>query len=163
MSLSNDTVKCRIKEMSTDIADLSKLLKLCQGIGCHLEQLRSELIHYFPHMACCAYFTNPFPVNPTLLPVGTEEQKDIIDIQSDKTAKTTHKESSPINFCRSMASTYEILARNAIPQLLVFPSSLHGSVSRDSLPWWASKPRVEIALKLLDTISNALWAQLHRA
>ncbi|XP_078487931.1 zinc finger BED domain-containing protein 5-like [Ciona intestinalis] len=97
--------------------------KLCQEIRCHLQQLKSELLHYFPDMTCCAYITNPFLVDPSLLPVGTGEQEDIIDIQSDETAKTLHKESSPINFWLNMASTYETLAGNAIPQLLVFPST----------------------------------------
>uniref|UniRef100_H2XQP6 HAT C-terminal dimerisation domain-containing protein n=1 Tax=Ciona intestinalis TaxID=7719 RepID=H2XQP6_CIOIN len=85
--------------------------------------LKSELMHYFPDMTCCAYITNPFLVVPSLLPVGTGEQEDIIDIQSDETAKTLHKESSPINVWLNMASTYETLAGNAIPQLLVFPST----------------------------------------
>lgn len=97
--------------------------KLCQEIRCHLELLRTELIHYFPDIARYAYITNPFPINPSLLPVGTGEQEDIIEIQCDETAKTIHKESSPINFWLSMASTYKILARNAVPQLLVFPST----------------------------------------
>jgi len=66
--------------------------KPCEEIGCHLKQLKTELMHYFPAIKCCGYITNPFPVNPSLLPVGTDEQEDITDIQSDESAKTMHKE-----------------------------------------------------------------------
>ncbi|XP_068212634.1 zinc finger BED domain-containing protein 5-like [Palaemon carinicauda] len=57
------------------------------------------------------------------LPVGTGEQEELIDIQADKTAKTKHKECSPLNFWVSMASSYPTLARHAVPQLLIFPST----------------------------------------
>jgi len=62
--------------------------KLCEGVGCHLKQLKTELTHYFPAINCCAYITKPFPVNPSLLPVETGEQEDIIDVQSDESTKT---------------------------------------------------------------------------
>jgi len=95
--------------------------KLCEEIGCHLKQLKAQLMHYFSAINCCAYITNPFPVNPSLLPVGTGEQEDIIDIQSDESANTMHKEYSAINFWLNMSSTYPSLAQKAIQQLLVFP------------------------------------------
>ena len=61
-------------------------------IRCHLKQLRRELMHYFPAMEC-AYISNP-----SLLPVGTGEQEDIIDTQSDETARAKGKRCSPLNF-----------------------------------------------------------------
>ena len=69
-----------------------KLCEEIEEISCHLKQLKTELMHYFPVIKCCGYITNPFPVNPSLLPVGTDEQEDITDIQSDESAKTMHKE-----------------------------------------------------------------------
>ena len=60
-------------------------------------------------------------MNPSVLPVGTGEQEQIIDIQSDEAAKIKHKECCPINFWLTMTSTYPTLAQKAIPQLLVFP------------------------------------------
>lgn len=53
--------------------------KLCEEIGCHLDQLRTESTHYF-RTSYCAYITNLFPVNPSLLPVGRREQENIRDI-----------------------------------------------------------------------------------
>ena len=95
--------------------------KMFEEMRCHLNQLEAELMHYFPAMERCAYLNNPFTINPSLLPVGTREQEDIIDIQCDQAARTKHKECSPLNFWLSMSSTYQSLAPNAIPHLLVFP------------------------------------------
>ena len=61
-------------------------------------------------------------LTPSLLS-GTGEQDDIIDIQIDETARTKHKKLPPSNFWLSMPSTYQSLAQNAIPQLLLFPST----------------------------------------
>jgi len=74
-------------------------------------------------VTCCAYMTDPFSVDPADLPVGTGEQEEFIDIQTDQTAKTKHKDCFPINFWLSMASSYSTLASHAIPQLLIFPST----------------------------------------
>ncbi|XP_068203574.1 zinc finger BED domain-containing protein 5-like [Palaemon carinicauda] len=63
----------------------------------HLLMLKTELKHYFLDVTCCAYVANPFSVDPADLPVGTGEQKELIDIQADETAKTKHKECSPLN------------------------------------------------------------------
>jgi len=81
------------------------------------------MMHYFPYSVSCTYAVNPFCTDPALLPVGTGEQEDIIDIQIDDTAKAKQKECSPIDFWLIMGSTYPALARNAIRQLLVFPST----------------------------------------
>ena len=98
--------------------------KMFEEMRCHLNQLKAELMHYFPAMERCAYLNNPFTINPSLLPVGTAgEQEDIIDIQCDQAARTKHKECFPLNFWLSMSSTYQSLAQNAIPHLLVFPST----------------------------------------
>ncbi|XP_077974737.1 zinc finger BED domain-containing protein 5-like [Styela clava] len=98
--------------------------KLSQEIAEHLRLLITELMHYFPHTICCPYMVNPFFVNPALLPVGTGEQEEIIDIQADETAKNVHRECSPslINFWLKLSSSYPTLARNAVPQVLVLYS-----------------------------------------
>ena len=62
-------------------------------------------------------------MNPSVVSVGTGEQEEIIDIQSDEAAKMKDKECYPINFWLTMSSTYPTLAQKAIPQLLVFPST----------------------------------------
>ncbi|XP_076806381.1 zinc finger BED domain-containing protein 5-like [Clavelina lepadiformis] len=96
---------------------------ISKEIVCHLSQLKTELMHYFPDFACCAYSTNPFFVDPADVPVGTGEQEELIDIQADETAKAKHKECCPINFWLSMVSSYPTLACHAVPQLLIFPST----------------------------------------
>ena len=89
----------------------------------HLSQLKTELLNYFPDVACCAYSINPFFINPADVPVGTRKQEELIDIQTDETAKIKHKECCPINFWLSVASLYPNLARVAVSRLLIFPST----------------------------------------
>ena len=48
-------------------------------------QLKTEVLNYFPDAACCAYSINPFFIDPA--DVGTGEQEELIDIQTDETAK----------------------------------------------------------------------------
>ena len=79
--------------------------KLSQEIDEHLKLLRTEMIHYFPDLVSCTYAVNPFCADPTLLPVGTGEQEEIIDIQVDNTAKAKLMECSPIDFWLIMGST----------------------------------------------------------
>ena len=62
----------------------------------HLSQLKTELLNYFPDVACCAYSINPFCIDPADVPAGTGEQEELIDIQTDETAKIRHKECYPI-------------------------------------------------------------------
>ena len=95
--------------------------KLSQEIDEHLNFLRTEMMHYFPDLVSCTYAVNPFCTDPALLPVGTGEHEEIIDLQVDNTAKAKHMECSPINFWLVVGSTYPTLAKNAISQLLVFP------------------------------------------
>ena len=78
-------------------------------------------MHYFADVVSCTYAVNPFCTDPALLPVGTGEQEEIIDIQVDDTAKAKQKEYSHIDFWLIMDSTYLTLAQNAFRQLLVFP------------------------------------------
>ena len=77
---------------------------------------------HFPDTMCCPYIANSFSVYPSLFPVKTEEQEEIINTKSDETAKSKHRECSPTDFCLKIASTYSILSQNASSQLLVFPS-----------------------------------------
>ena len=97
--------------------------KLSQEIGEHLNLLLTEMMHYFPDLVSCTYAVNPFCTDPALLPVGTGEQEEIIDLQVDNTAKAKQMVCSPINLRLVMGSTYPTLAKNAIPQLLIFPST----------------------------------------
>ena len=89
--------------------------KLFQEICCHLKLLKTELMHYFPNIDISPYVSNPFFVDPSVLSVGTGEQEEIIDIQSDEAAKIKHKECCSINFWLTMFSTYPTLAQKAIP------------------------------------------------
>ena len=107
--------------------------KLSQEIEDHLKLLRTEMMHYFPDLVSCTYAVNPFCTDPPRLPVGTGEQEEIIDIQVDNTAKAKQKEWSPMNFWLIMGSTYPTLARNAIRQLLVPPSTLEGEQTFSAL------------------------------
>ena len=97
--------------------------KLFQEICYHLKLLKTELKHYFPNKDSSPYVSNPFFVDPFVLPVGTEEQKEIIEIQSDEAAKVKHKECCRIDFWLTMSSTYPTLTQKAIPQLLAIPST----------------------------------------
>ena len=115
--------------------------KVSHEIIDHLSLLNAELRHYLPDVTCCAHMTNPFSVDPTDLPVGTGEQEKLIDIQADQTAKTKHKDYSPINFWLRMASSYSTLASHAIPQLLIFPSTWYCEQGFSALMTIKSKKR----------------------
>ena len=97
--------------------------QLSQEIHDHLKLLRMELLHYFSDLVSWTYAVNPFCIDPALLPVGTGEQEEIIDIQVDDTAKSKLNECSLIDFWLIMGSTYPTLARNAARQSLIFPST----------------------------------------
>ena len=91
--------------------------QLSQEIHDHLK------LHYFPDLVSCTYAVNPFCIDPALLPVGTGEQEEIIDIQVDNTAKSKLNKCSPIDFWLIMGSTYPTLAQSTVQQLLIFPST----------------------------------------
>ena len=44
-------------------------------------------MQYFADVASCAYYINPFFVDPADLPVGTGEEEELMDIQTDEAAK----------------------------------------------------------------------------
>ena len=94
--------------------------KLSQEIDEHLKLLRTEMMHYFQDFVSCTYAVNPFCKDPAL---RTGEQEEVIDIQVDNTVKAKQMECSPIDIWLIMGSTYPTLAKNAIPQLLVFSST----------------------------------------
>ena len=81
-------------------------------------------MYYFPDHTSCAYSINLFFVDPVGLPVGTEKQEELIDIQTDETAKTKHNECAcPINFWLSMKLLYPNQTTHVVPQLLIFLST----------------------------------------
>ena len=91
------------------------MIKFSEEIVCHFSQLKKELMHYFPDHTSCAYSINPFFVNLTDLPVGTGEQVELIEIQTDEAAKIKLKKCScPINFWLSMKSLYPNLDTHAV-------------------------------------------------
>ena len=96
---------------------------ISEEIISHLSQLKTELLNYLPDIGCCAYSINPFYIDPADVLVETGEQEELINIQTDETAKIKHKECCPINLWLSMASSYANLARLAVSQLLIFPST----------------------------------------
>ena len=73
-----------------------------------------ELLHYFPDLVSWTYAVNSFCIDPALLPVGTGEQEEIIDIQVDDTAKPKLKECSLIDFWQS-----EVLLTQRWPEMLL--------------------------------------------
>ena len=117
-----------------------------EEIVCHLSQLKKELVHYFPDATSCVDSINPFFVDSADLPVGTREQVELINIQTDKAAKIKHKEySCLINFWLSMKSLYPNLATHAVPQLLIFPSTRECKQEFSALMSIKSKSRNRLA------------------
>ena len=84
-------------------------------------------MHYLPDVTSCTYFINPFFIDPANLLVGTGEQEELIDIQTDEAEKIKHMEyGCPINFWLSTELSCPNLATHAAPQLLIFSSmSVH--------------------------------------
>ena len=105
-----------------------------------------ELKHYFPNKDSSLYVSIPFFVDPSVLPVGTGEQEEIIDIQSHDAATIKHKECCLTNFWLTMFSTYPTLAQKAIPQLLVFPSTWECEQSFSAMMSIKSKSRNHLTL-----------------
>jgi len=94
--------------------------------------------------------TDPFSVDPADLLVGTGEQEELIHIQADQTAKTKHKDCSPINVWLSMASSYSTLASHAVPQLLIFPSTWECEQGISALMTIKSKKRKRLVAPMHD-------------
>ena len=100
LDLWTTNIEAKQYQMFKDLSSLQyqHIEKLFQEICCHLKLLKTELMHYFPNIDISPYVSNPFFVDLFVLSVGTGEQEEIIDIQSDEAAKIKHKECCPINF-----------------------------------------------------------------
>ena len=107
--------------MSKNLTSVEKIpdVGISNEIIDHLSQLKTELLNYFLDVACCAYSINPFSMDPADVPVGTGEQEELIDMQTDETAKIKQKECCPINFWLSVASSYPNLACVVVSRLLI--------------------------------------------
>ena len=62
-----------------------------QEIICYLSLLKEELVNYFLQEAGCAYIADPLCADPVNLQVGTGEQEELTDIQSNEASKVEHK------------------------------------------------------------------------
>ena len=97
-----------------------------QEITKHLLLLRNKIKHYFFNDGdghACTYTRNPFTAKPDDLTVGTGEQEELIDLQSNEGTMEKFKDFTLANFCLSVSSSYPTLAKNAVTQLLVFPTT----------------------------------------
>lgn len=92
-------------------------------VSWHLSLLKHEIEHYFPEAELCPYIRNPFRVDLSDLPIGTGEQEDLIDLQSDQGAHDLFQAESLSTFWLRMKTSYKRLAKKAVPALLVFPST----------------------------------------
>ena len=126
--------------------------KFSEEIVCHFSQLKkefSQLKKEFSQLkkeSSCAYSINPFFVDLASLPVGTEKQEELIDIQADEAAKTKHNECTcPINFWLNMESSYPNLATHVVPQLLIFLSTWERKQGFSALMSIKSKRRNSLA------------------
>ena len=117
--------KCAMFKLLTSVEDKPNTCnEFSENIICHLSQLKKELMQYFADVTSCAYCINPFFVDPADLLVGTGEEEELTDIQTDEAAKIKLKECGcPINIWPSMESSHPNLATHAVPQLLIFPST----------------------------------------
>ena len=60
---------------------------------------------------------------PNDLPVGTGEQEELIDLQCDEGAQEKFKDYTLANFWLNVSTSYLALAKNTIPQVLIFPTT----------------------------------------
>ena len=92
----------------------------------HLLLLKDEIKQYFFNdgdAQACTYIWNPFTVKSDDLPVSTGEQEELIDLQFDEGAQEKFKDYTLANFRLNTSTSYPALAKNAIPQLLIFPTT----------------------------------------
>lgn len=92
-------------------------------VSWHLSLLKHEIEHYFPEAELCPYIRNPFRVDPSDLPIGTGEQEELIDLQSDQGAHDFFEAESLSTFWLRMKTSYKRLAKKAVSAILVFPST----------------------------------------
>ena len=71
----------------------------------------------------CIYIRNPFTAKPDDLSVGTGEQEELIDLQFDEGAQEKFKDYALANFWLIVSASYAAQAKNAIPQLLILPTT----------------------------------------
>ena len=96
-----------------------------QEITKHL-LLKDEIKQYFFNdgdAQACTYIRNPFIAKPDDLPVGTGQQEELIDLQCNEGAQEKFKDYTLANFWLNVSTSYPALAKNAIPQLLIFPTT----------------------------------------
>ena len=97
-----------------------------QEITKHLLLLKDEIKQYFFNdgdAQACTYIQNQFTAKPDDLPMGTGEQEELIDLQFDEGAQEKFKDSTLANFWLNVRTSYPVLAKNVIPQLLLFPTT----------------------------------------
>ena len=88
--------------------------------------MKNEIKQYFFHdgdAQACTYIRNPFTAKPDDLPVGIGEQEELVDLQFDEGAQEKFKDYTLANFWLNISTTYPVLAKNAIPQFLIFPTT----------------------------------------
>ena len=97
-----------------------------QEIIKHLLLLKEEIKQYFFNdgdALACTYFRNPFTVQPGDLLVGTGEQEELIDLQCIEGAQEKFKNPKLSEFWLNVSPSYLAQAKNAISQLLIFPTT----------------------------------------
>ena len=97
-----------------------------QEIIKYLLLLKDEIKQYFFNdgdAQACTYIRNPFTVKPGDLPVGTGEKEELIDLQCDEGAQEKFKNHKLAEFWLNLSLSYPALAKNAIPQFLIFPTT----------------------------------------
>ena len=93
-----------------------------QEIIKHLHLLKDDIKQYFFNdgdAQARTYIRNPLTVKPDDLPVETGEQE-LMDLQCAEDAQENHK--LP-NLWLDTSFSYPALAKNSIPQLLIFPTT----------------------------------------
>ena len=121
-----------IKTLRTDNSECLRMRRHLQGkpsvafgqeIIKHL-LLKDETKQYFFNdgdAQVCTYIWNPFTVKPGDFPVGTGEQEGLIDLHCDEGAQEKFRNHKLAEFWLNISPSYPVLAKNAIPQLVIFP------------------------------------------
>ena len=92
----------------------------------HLLLLKDEIKQYFfsdGDAQACPYIRNPFTGKPGDLPVGTGKQEELIDLPCGEGEQEKFKNHKLTDFWLNVSPSYPALAKNAIPQLLIFPTT----------------------------------------
>ena len=97
-----------------------------QEIIKHLLLLKEEIKQYFFNdgdAQACPYIRNPFTVKPGDLLVGTGKQEELINLQCDEGAQEKFKNPKLSEFWLNVSPSYPAPAKNAVPLLLIFPTT----------------------------------------